>query len=522
MRRTAFHLAFLLVATPALAEIDETYRQWAAGPASHLFTSAERESWQAITSDEQADLFVRLFWAKRDSDPATPENEYRLEFEQRAAYADKQFATADLRGSMSDRGRTFVIFGPPYRVVRPASAGFNEAGDAGDIGGVGSSIPTGGGPGQFGTGGASDRAGIVAQETWVYEKDRKPKTITKTKLEVKFKSVPAKDQMVFQRPEDVLAQLAKETTSTIVRAELTVDDIRKAVPPPVAVATAWHAAPADPAQLAALDLKAAEVAQQVPAAPAAPTPGITPPPPAGSTTLDASLFQAADGTWIVPFQVSLPTTAAAGQRLLVKVTKADGSIAIEYLSTSAFETFGPRAYLQDTLVLPPDATYTLVAGLLETSGQVSFAATRPLVIPNAEPTFWVSDLLLSDNIYSLDHRQEQIESFSWNGVAVIPKGDNSFPTGTALWFYTHVCNPSLGPDGKPTLKTIVDLKGKRKFRGPMAIEATKANERCFVLAQAIDLQPQFVAGDYELKLEITDTTTNATASRSRPFSIPTF
>ena len=137
-------------------------------------------------------------------------------------------------------------------------------------------------------------------------------------------------------------------------------------------------------------------------------------------------------------------------------------------------------------------------------------------MPATSPGFWVSKLILADNIYTLDRKQEMLEPYSWEGVAIVPKGDDVFTSGSALWFYVHVCGPTLGPNGKPTLKTIVDLKGKRKFRGPVEIEPTKADDSCWILAQAIDLIPQFVPGDYELKLEVTDTATGTSEAVPRP------
>jgi GWxTD domain-containing protein len=86
-----------------------------------LATEEEKEQWGRLADTEQRRKFIDEFWALRDPDPATGMNEARIEFLQRIAFADVAFIEAvDDRGSLSDRGRIFVLLGPPKRVtIRP-------------------------------------------------------------------------------------------------------------------------------------------------------------------------------------------------------------------------------------------------------------------------------------------------------------------------------------------------------------------------------------------------------------------
>jgi GWxTD domain-containing protein len=86
-----------------------------------LGTPAERSEWEQLADDKARGDFVKRFWLARDPDPATGVNESRIEFLQRIAFADVAFVeAADDRGSLSDRGRVFVLLGPPSRVsIRP-------------------------------------------------------------------------------------------------------------------------------------------------------------------------------------------------------------------------------------------------------------------------------------------------------------------------------------------------------------------------------------------------------------------
>jgi GWxTD domain-containing protein len=97
---------------------------WGASSEFIILASAEeRAQWGHLTDDEARRKFVEAFWAARDPQPETKLNEARIELLRRIAFADIAFEeAADDRGSLSDRGRVFVLLGPPTRVsVRPLS-----------------------------------------------------------------------------------------------------------------------------------------------------------------------------------------------------------------------------------------------------------------------------------------------------------------------------------------------------------------------------------------------------------------
>jgi len=104
---------------PAVAELGEEYQNWAEGPEGFLLTEAERTAWSAVTDDQAAEDFIELFWAKRDPDLSTRENEFRIQFGLRVAHADAEFAEEERRGALTDRGRTLILLGGPkeYRHV---------------------------------------------------------------------------------------------------------------------------------------------------------------------------------------------------------------------------------------------------------------------------------------------------------------------------------------------------------------------------------------------------------------------
>ena len=95
---------------------------WSTSPAFQILAAdQEREEWGRLRSDEERSAFIERFWKRRDPDPETEANEYRAAVIRRIAFADRYFKVPnELRGSMSDRGRVFVLLGVPARVHRSA------------------------------------------------------------------------------------------------------------------------------------------------------------------------------------------------------------------------------------------------------------------------------------------------------------------------------------------------------------------------------------------------------------------
>lgn len=110
----------------AAAAIDEEAKLpleiWSTSAAFQILaTDEEREAWGRLRDDESRIGFVNTFWKQRDPDPSTEINELRPLVARRVAFADQFFgASNELRGAMTDRGRVFVLLGPPARVHRQA------------------------------------------------------------------------------------------------------------------------------------------------------------------------------------------------------------------------------------------------------------------------------------------------------------------------------------------------------------------------------------------------------------------
>jgi GWxTD domain-containing protein len=89
---------------------------------SILFTPEQKRMLGELAPDGKA-RFLNRFWDNNDSDPATPQNEFKDMVDQRIAYADQFFASSQRAGHQTDRGRTWILFGAPTeKIDRPVEA----------------------------------------------------------------------------------------------------------------------------------------------------------------------------------------------------------------------------------------------------------------------------------------------------------------------------------------------------------------------------------------------------------------
>src|SRR5260370_34935920 len=98
------------------------YKDWADKEVRWIITDEEREAFKLLTNDEEREKFVESFWIRRDPTPDTVENEFRDQYYQRVLYANERFS-AGIPGSMTDRGRIYIIYGPPDEIESHPSGG---------------------------------------------------------------------------------------------------------------------------------------------------------------------------------------------------------------------------------------------------------------------------------------------------------------------------------------------------------------------------------------------------------------
>ncbi len=103
---------------PSREPLSAASRQWLEEVVPYIITSAEKEVFLVLKTEKQRGEFIESFWRKRDPDPSTPENEAKLEYYKRIAQANRLFSTSGLAGWRTDRGRIYILLGPPKEVQR--------------------------------------------------------------------------------------------------------------------------------------------------------------------------------------------------------------------------------------------------------------------------------------------------------------------------------------------------------------------------------------------------------------------
>ncbi len=88
----------------------------------YIITKEERKIFLELP-DAEKDGYIEEFWKRRDPDPGTPQNEYKLEYEGRLQKAGNLFRGEGRPGWLTDRGRIYILFGPPSeRLTYPMDA----------------------------------------------------------------------------------------------------------------------------------------------------------------------------------------------------------------------------------------------------------------------------------------------------------------------------------------------------------------------------------------------------------------
>ena len=107
--------------------LPQKYQQWLDAEVIWILTPEERTAFLKLPSDEERDEFIKAFWERRNPKPDSAENEFKKEYYRRMAFANAHYA-GSFPGWKSDRGRTYIMYGPPDEIdSHPAHGVMNYA-----------------------------------------------------------------------------------------------------------------------------------------------------------------------------------------------------------------------------------------------------------------------------------------------------------------------------------------------------------------------------------------------------------
>ena len=109
--------------SPSSVEVSTPWQKWLNEDVVYLITDAERAAFNQLQTDEERRRFVEQFWEQQFlRRQLQKEEHYR-----RIGYANERFGAGDMPGWQTDRGRIYIISGPPAEIESHAIQGGRPA-----------------------------------------------------------------------------------------------------------------------------------------------------------------------------------------------------------------------------------------------------------------------------------------------------------------------------------------------------------------------------------------------------------
>lgn len=430
MKKLLLTLAGLAVAFSVMASLSK-YKDWDKSPDAYFLTSAERAEWKNVQTDEDAEKFIAVYYAKRGGDA------FKQEISRRIAAADQQFKMQRYkRGADSVRGRLLIVLGAPSKVAQSRAQESQGAQDSTILG--------------IDTRSSNVTAGSAINYTWTYLPDKFPPAFGVGEVKAEITVDPAQGKDSLDNTTEVEKAMATVAEKSIVNPNATA----VAVAPPTGAPRSAAPGAGAPAAGAAAAAAPAVATQPLPAAVKTVLEGV-----AGKTTGDAGFwsgtFRSASGDQFLALQFYLPSnkpafSAGAPLKFGGLVTDESGKEVDSFWEDATLTevTEGTRKdHVFDRSVTLQPGSYKGTFGLFTAEGQPAVASSSVNFKLEPKSTdFSVSPLILAANLVPLQKRPGPADPFVFGSdkpIKVDPKGDHTFAKTDSLWYFYSVENPTL-------------------------------------------------------------------------------
>ncbi|PYV64918.1 MAG: GWxTD domain-containing protein [Acidobacteria bacterium] len=106
-------------------ELSDPDKKWLNEDVRWIISDEERKAFMQLSNEEEREKFIEAFWDRRNPNPDSEDNEFKDEHYRRIEYANEHFP-AGKPGWMTDRGRIYIVFGPPDEIESHPSGGSYE------------------------------------------------------------------------------------------------------------------------------------------------------------------------------------------------------------------------------------------------------------------------------------------------------------------------------------------------------------------------------------------------------------
>ena len=450
-------IAMFLTAATTLFAADDLMK-WNKTPEAYYMTAEERTAWSQVASPEDARKFIDEYYRKR-GDAFAKEMRTRLDL------ADKQFKLTKISGSMTQRGRVWMILGSPSRSTTNRNT-MDTRGMSGDSVFGGKTI---------------ESQGIIRTE-WTYDSDRLPADLGRKQLIVQFQTDSAHNAETIENPgqvEPFLSAAAERISQQYIAAQQAQTGQRGAMPSETAVSMSGP----DPLWNATENLTGALFTGESYLSP------LEEPFYAYSFYIPQSA--AAFKDWSSALLVTL-VRDASGQQVLADRKQLD---------ITAYDDAGNR--FVDRAVALPAGKYEGLFAVYSPDGATLLASHRANidVAPKEAPR--ATALLLTSKVDILE-AQQPLDPFTFVATKYAVRADRKFRPSDKLAFFTVIANPTGSPAPKLMQKMLFKKDGQEFFRSPLEpCSSTQTGPNTFLVGTAFD-PDTFPAGHYSLELQVRD------------------
>jgi GWxTD domain-containing protein len=510
--------ALVMAATSGMA-LSFEHIDWFNGPVQFIMSKDEIGIWRSLKSDAEAEAFIELFWARRDPTPDTPRNEAKELFETRVAWADKNLKDAGRkRGSLTDRGKTFILYGSPKRIE---GTNTERSPRPVEVGGL-----------------QKDQRVSDNWMQWIYESEDMKNIFLVPKVTVRFVDRMGNDEYHLERGNvDMNAAQQRAITRMILHPEL------KA--PPVFSAAAIAAEAARPADPPAAPAPSNALATPELAAAVAEFKAAAANPYAGKAFASWGEYVTSFGEYFVPVMVSVPKSSglAADQEVTFfgVIENESGQPVLAFEETEKLHAAKDELFVDRSLALPA-GKHRGIFGVAVAGKPVAITSTNMALAGSLDKdAAAASPVILSNYVQPMTEAQAPTEPFAFGGVKVVPKADKVFRPADELWYFFELRNPGLAdaiaptegtatgapPEQKPKVQVKVEVEGKdaegkpsKRSAPPREVDPVpmKGVPGHYGVGNAIPLQ-SFKPGDYTITLKVIDTVKKASYTLTETFKI---
>ncbi|HEX6086575.1 MAG TPA: GWxTD domain-containing protein [Thermoanaerobaculia bacterium] len=467
--KNALFAVFVAIAVPLFAADDPL--TWHKTPEAYFMTAEERAQWKRVTSPEDARRFIDEFRRRRGE-------QFVKDVRTRIDIADKNFKLDKTEGSLTQKGRVYLLLGTPNTSRTNREVAETRTGEALSLSNI------------------LENKALMGTE-WVYERDRLPKELGLSQLKVNFvydarRGFESIDNLGNVEPHLLRAAeiisnryMAATQSQTAQRAAMPADDGSTSAPAPLD--PLWNATPSLNGAL---------------------------------FTGDAFLSPREEPYYAFSFYV--PKSAAAFEEwksaLLVTLVRNEAGRQVvsdrQQVDLAAYDTVSGARFVDRSVLLPPGkydglfALYSPDGAALLSSHRVAFEVAPPTAQR-------ASGLFLTSHIEPRA-TQDPLDPFTFVATKYAVRADRQFRAADNLAFFTIVSNPTGSPSPKLMQRMIFRRDGKEFARTPMEpAQITQTGPNTFLVGNTFE-PDTFPAGHYSIVLQVHD----MNAPEGSPLRIP--